>query len=162
DCSHISKKNHTQSVGILHGGKQRQLLECGSALPLCRRYRSRPASQIDPPPAALSSRRESGSALPHSKMGLPRRRLTPAPARGKPVRSDTMVLPDHSWKIAGVGALLGVMGTLFAAREPVATVREALASPSSAVVSVQGQVQVLRPNQFVLRDATGAVRLDTC
>jgi uncharacterized protein YdeI (BOF family) len=73
-----------------------------------------------------------------------------------------MMLASQCWKIAVVGALLGMTGTLFAAREPTASVREVLARQGSPAVSVEGRVQVQQPNRFILRDRTGAIRLETC
>jgi hypothetical protein len=73
-----------------------------------------------------------------------------------------MLFSWQNWKIASLGALLGLVGTQFATREPVATVRQVMNGSPRSRAAVQGWVEVRESNRFVLHDKTGAIRLETC
>jgi hypothetical protein len=66
------------------------------------------------------------------------------------------------WKLGGAAALIGCIGIGFVPRDPTVTVREAVAGPAARAVVLEGEIEVLRPNRFILRDETGEIRLETC
>jgi hypothetical protein len=68
----------------------------------------------------------------------------------------------HYWKIGGAAALLGIIVTVLVPRERAATVRQVAAGQAARETAVEGRIEVIQPNRFRLRDATGVIRLETC
>jgi uncharacterized protein YdeI (BOF family) len=68
----------------------------------------------------------------------------------------------HSWKIGAAAVLLGAIAIGLVPRDSAATVRQVIAGEQPQVATLEGAVEVLRPNHFLLRDQTGAIRLETC
>ena len=68
----------------------------------------------------------------------------------------------NPWKLGGAAALLGVIVIGLIPREPVVPVRQVIAGGQPRAAVMQGEVDVLRPNRFVLRDGSGEIRLETC
>ena len=66
------------------------------------------------------------------------------------------------WIIGSAAALLGIIVTILFPRETVATVRQVVAGQAAREAAVEGRIEVIQPNRFRLRDATGVIRLETC
>jgi hypothetical protein len=68
----------------------------------------------------------------------------------------------NSWKIGAAALLLGGIAIGLVPRDPAVTVRQVVADGKPQAAMLEGAVEVLRPNRFLLRDQTGAIRLETC
>jgi len=66
------------------------------------------------------------------------------------------------WKLAAAGALLGGVVSALLPRDTALTVQALVAAGQPQVAVLEGEIEVLRPNRFLLRDRTGAIRLETC
>jgi hypothetical protein len=61
-----------------------------------------------------------------------------------------------------VAALIGGIAIGLVPQEPDSSLHDVLTGGRSRSVTLTGQVEVLRPNRFLLRDGTGEIRLETC
>jgi len=68
----------------------------------------------------------------------------------------------QTWKLAAAAVLLGAAAIALVPRDSATTVQAVLAAGRPAVTMLDGEIAVLRPNRFLLRDPTGAIRLETC
>jgi hypothetical protein len=66
------------------------------------------------------------------------------------------------WKIGAAAALLAGMVTASLPLGSAVAIHDLLAGQPALSVTLQGRIEVLRPNWFLLRDATGAIVLETC
>jgi hypothetical protein len=66
------------------------------------------------------------------------------------------------WKLAVAALLLGGTAIALIPRDTTATVQAVLTAPRPEAAVLDGEIDVLQPNRFRLRDSTGAIRLETC
>jgi hypothetical protein len=68
----------------------------------------------------------------------------------------------NHWKLSGAAVLLGGIVIGLVPREQVVPVQEVIAAARPRAAVLEGEVELLRPNRFLLRDESGEIRLETC
>src|SRR5881296_2565658 len=64
----------------------------------------------------------------------------------------------QTWKLAVAAALLGGIMSALVPRDSATTVQALIAARPPQTGMLDGEIEVLRPNRFLLRDRTGAIR----